>query len=71
MFKSCFWAKKQGCRQMMLNSMDVLSLLTYCASSALVTAAAYAQSHLLLEMDPEEGRASKIGLLFGNPTWLD
>lgn len=37
--------------EMMLNSMDVLSLLTYCASSALVTAAAYAQSHLLLGLD--------------------
>lgn len=53
---------------MMLNSMEVLSLLTYSVSSALVTAAAYAQSHLLLDMDPGEWRASKIGLLFGNPT---
>lgn len=37
--------------EIMLNSMEVLSLLTYFVSSALVTAAAYAQSHLLLGLD--------------------
>eukprot|EP00435_Cladocopium_sp_Y103_P010643 s2436_g2.t1 len=37
--------------EVMLNSMEVLSVLTYCVSSALVTAAAYAQSHLLLGLD--------------------